>query len=269
MPHNKEKNNVALQEELYEILQETDDESTRQHLQYLYDKNFDSFESVEKEIKENPLLESLDDIKNCSSFDERVTSIYSSTQKQPNKNTKKYKRLTSIAASFLVFISIGLMMRFWVFSPANNGNPTINYVDSEITVQIATEEETNNILQDFYLPQLSILTNPEYKVGKHNKTHEIIYITVSGIHAAESYNREVSLSIYLEERYFVKNENNFHTDNFILIENKRVSIKEIKNNSSIQYYCGFNVLSVRYYIELSTIIENDYNDFLIAFLNAY
>ena len=52
MPHNKEKNNVALQEELYEILQETDDESTRQHLQYLYDKNFDSFESVEKEIKE-------------------------------------------------------------------------------------------------------------------------------------------------------------------------------------------------------------------------
>lgn len=269
MSHIEERDNAMLQEELYNMLQETDDEDTRMHLQYLYDKDFNSFDAVEKEIAQNSQFEKFADIKNCNSFDDRVEAICSVPQKITNnksKKVKKWTKFTSIAASFLLLVSTGLIMRFWIFASANSSDPAYNYNDSEITVQISTEEEIKNALQNFYYPKLSMLENTQYKIGKHNKSHEIVYILVSGSHAGENPNREIGLSIYLQEKYVVKNESNFHTDNTISIGGKTISIKKSNDNLTNHYYCGFNILSVRYYIDLSTMIENDYIDFLDIFL---
>jgi len=186
-----------------------------------------------------------------SKFEElRSRLIFPSEKQQSIKARKNRLRIAvaSIAASFILSFGIGLAVYFAVYNGTlPNGNYT--YEENDISIYSCTADD----LMGVYLPDISILSNPQFSVGKHIATHEPVFYKIFGEYAVENAYCNIEMLLIVQPKYSPENEFDYETGDTLKIADKAIfHNRTILNDSLDLFKLGFQIDGTRYHVDLTS-----------------
>jgi hypothetical protein len=163
-------------------------------------------------------------------------------------------RLAIVTSFALVVILLGVGLYLYFRKPT--------YADANIQTR-TIEQSQLSLYTSAYIPDIDILENKLIQIGEHKKSHEIVYIKISGTHGT---GRELTLLIVLVYKYQPPNHIDYISGEETIIGTQPVTPNQIIFGERHTFAIGFTKGDTRYFIDYTTDDQHDLIEFLHLFL---